>query len=137
MAIIIGLEEKERILKSIEEKIKEVEELQLFLTGLESASNTLMLTCVDNSKKRYRISVKGNFHAISAFIKEKREELTAEITVLCKANAIALNETERKILGIEEKVEQEADIHSENIPDMGSEAFADNAIYAEDRYSNE
>ena len=102
MAIIIGLEEKERVLKTIENKIKEVEDMNRFLSAFDKESTTISLTCLDMDKKRPKIKLNGDLSMLALFINEQRANLISEITVLCQANDIALNEEELEILSMKE-----------------------------------
>lgn len=102
MAIIIGLEEKERVLKTIENKIKEVENMNRFLSAFDKESTTIVLTCLDMNKKGPKIKLNGDLSMLALFINEQRANLISEITVLCQANDIALNEEELEILSMKE-----------------------------------
>ena len=119
MAIIIGLEEKERILKKIEDKIKEVEGMNSFLSVFDKEDTTILLTCLDMDKKRPKIKLCGDLSTLALFINEQRANLISEITVLCQANDIALNDEELEILSIEEypKALPEADETHDSVMD--------------------
>ena len=134
MAIIIGLEEKERILKTIEEKIKEVDGMNSFLSAFDKESTTILLTCIDMDKKRPRIKLTGNLDTLALFIKEQREGLISEITVLCQANNIALNNKELEILNIKEQPEIPLNAYpkSETVIDNDTYNFTD---YHENDYT--
>ena len=140
MAIIIGLEEKERVLKSIEDKIKEVAEINAFLSGIAGNDTTVLLSCMDPNKKRHRICINGRQEAIAAFVKEQREDLVSEITALCEVNSIALNEKEQAVLGIVGNAVFEANPYPQSESEKFAESYdrADNDIYEEENngYSN-
>ena len=117
MAIIIGLEEKERVLKMIENKIKEVEDINVFLMGLEQEQSRVILNCIEPDKRKHKIELYGSHLVVAEFIKEQRDGLAAEIKALCEANHIALNEEEKRILGISEHTESLADFYEETQTD--------------------
>ena len=129
MAIIVGLEEKERILKTIENKIKEVKSINEFLSVFSKENNTVVLTCIGIENKKPRITLTGNFDTLTLFIMEQRESLVSEITVLCKANGIALNGKELEILGIKEHPKVSLEACEDQNEEQGIEDTYSNSDY--------
>lgn len=122
MAKIKGLEERQRGLKQIEDKINEVKEINAFLLAAKAGVDSAKLTLTDaERKKRHSISLNLKNAGIADILNNQKNILIKEIDVLCVTHSIELSEAELDILSADadDEVSEEA-YTSEDTSDEGA-----------------